>query len=419
MRYLIINARIFDGSGSDRFAGEVLIEGNQIAQVARSPGTISRDGCDLIDAEAMTLMPGMVESHAHLSFPSTVDYVVPRRDLSVEERVLRTAHTARTLLDAGFTSAYSGGSYNARAEVVLRDAIAAGWLAGPRLKACSYEKNAAGAQPDRKLAYRGVAHREPDTAGVSAFVSEMADLGVDAVKFVMTGESGVVPGTSRSLQFFDEEIAAASAVAHARGIPLSGHCHSAEAVKMAVRHGFRAIYHCTWADDEAVDLLEAHRGELFVSPSPGINYANCYEGEAFGVTQAVAREQEQFETLERVSQVMPKLKRRGVRVLPGGDYGFPWNPNGKNARDLDLFVRLFGFSAPETLRAATKEGGELMGLRVGEVRSGFLADLLLVDGNPLDDITLLQQRSRLMMIMQDGKLHKMTLKARPPAATVN
>jgi imidazolonepropionase-like amidohydrolase len=166
------------------------------------------------------------------------------------------------------------------------------------------------------------------------------------------------------------------------------------------------LYHCTWADEEAVDLLEAHRHELFVAPSPGINWANCYEGEAYGITREAAVEQEQFETLERVSKIMPLLRKRGVRVLPGGDYGFPWNPIGRNARDLELFVKLFGLSPAETLMAATKEGGELMDMKLGLVKEGYLADLLLVDGDPLGDIGILQDRERLLMIMQDGRLHK-------------
>ena len=93
-------------------------------------------------------------------------------------------------------------------------------------------------------------------------------------------------------------------------------------------------------------------------------------------------------------------------MLPGGDYGFPYNPIGRNARDLELFVTLFGFTAVETLVAATRYGGELMGLPVGQIRSGYLADLLLVDGDPTSDITILQDHTRLMAIMKNGDFHK-------------
>jgi imidazolonepropionase-like amidohydrolase len=105
---------------------------------------------------------------------------------------------------------------------------------------------------------------------------------------------------------------------------------------------------------------------------------------------------------------MRALKARGVRVLPGGDYGFAFNPNGENARDLEHFVELLGFSPLEAIAAATSQGGQLMGRghELGQVREGFLADLLLVDGDPLADITILQDRRRLRAIMKDGMFYK-------------
>jgi imidazolonepropionase-like amidohydrolase len=115
-------------------------------------------------------------------------------------------------------------------------------------------------------------------------------------------------------------------------------------------------------------------------------------------------EQELAEGIE----VARNLKRRGVRVLPGGDYGFAWNPNGSNARDLEVFVEQLGFTPMEAIVAATRSGGELMqqGHELGQIRPGYLADLLLVDGDPLADITILQDCRRLLAIMQAGAFHK-------------
>jgi imidazolonepropionase-like amidohydrolase len=95
-----------------------------------------------------------------------------------------------------------------------------------------------------------------------------------------------------------------------------------------------------------------------------------------------------------------------MRILIGGDYGFPFNPIGRNARDLQHFVERYGYTAQEALAAATSLGGELMGLHVGRIREGWLADLLLVDGDPLADVTILQDASRLVMIMKGGALYK-------------
>jgi imidazolonepropionase-like amidohydrolase len=119
--------------------------------------------------------------------------------------------------------------------------------------------------------------------------------------------------------------------------------------------------------------------------------------------------------LDLTIECMIDLKGRGVRVLPGGDYGFLWNPHGRNARDLAYFVDLMGFTPMEAILAATRDGGALMGLgdELGQVRPGYLADLLLVDGDPLADISILEDRNRLIAIMTDGVLHKRP----PPPAT--
>ena len=105
---------------------------------------------------------------------------------------------------------------------------------------------------------------------------------------------------------------------------------------------------------------------------------------------------------------MKAPQRRGVRVMPGGDYGFAWNPIGANARDIEHFVNLLGFTPMEAILAATKMGGEIMmrGHELGQIKAGYLADLLLIDGDPLDDVGLLRQRDKLRAIMKDGVLHK-------------
>ena len=112
--------------------------------------------------------------------------------------------------------------------------------------------------------------------------------------------------------------------------------------------------------------------------------------------------------LDSCIENMKKLKARDVRVLPGGDYGFAWNPIGTNARDLDHFVKLLDFTPMDAIRAATELGGQIMGLgkELGQLREGYLADLLLVDGNPLTDVTMLQDAGRLLAIMKDGAFHK-------------
>jgi imidazolonepropionase-like amidohydrolase len=102
------------------------------------------------------------------------------------------------------------------------------------------------------------------------------------------------------------------------------------------------------------------------------------------------------------------MRRKGIRILPGGDYGFAWTPHGTNARDLVFFVELLGMSPMEALLSATQLGGEIMGRaqELGRIASGYLADLLLVDGDPLRDIAILQQRSKLLSVMKGGVFYR-------------
>src|SRR5438477_12044643 len=137
---LFSNARVFDGSGKAPFRGEVLVKGNRIAAVAAAPARLEASGAEVIDCGGATLMPGLVEAHAHLSWPSSVGRIIDAMILPPEEHLLVTARNARVTLDAGFTSAYSAGSLGPRFEIALRDEINGGWIPGPRLRASSLER---------------------------------------------------------------------------------------------------------------------------------------------------------------------------------------------------------------------------------------------------------------------------------------
>ncbi|MGH8631235.1 MAG: amidohydrolase family protein, partial [Burkholderiales bacterium] len=144
-------------------------------------------------------------------------------------------------------------------------------------------------------------------------------------------------------------------------------------------------------------------------PVLGHLYTTLYEAAPWGLTPESGRERGLERELEAGIENMKDLKKRGVRILPGGDYGFAWNPNGRNARDIEHFVKLLGFSASEAVIAATRLGGELMGLgdSLGQIKPGNLADLLLVDANPLEDVGILQDKSKLLAIMKGGVFHKL------------
>jgi imidazolonepropionase-like amidohydrolase len=400
---LFANVMIFDGSGSEPFPGEVLVRGEKIMSVAKVGDPLPRNGAHIINGNGATLMPGLVEAHAHLTWPSSIERVINAMKVPLDEHVAITENNARITLDHGFTSAYSAGSLGEAIEPDLRDRIDAGIIPGPRLRASSLEKGAEGVM--------GVPEghdptHDRDIPGLRDYVKRMKAQGCDSIKFLLSSDEAFQRGGAQTLMYSEDEAQAIGEAAHEAGIWLACHAQASEAVKRAVRAGFRSIFHCTYADEEALDLLEEAKDRVFVAPAPGLLYARCYEAQDFGIGPAEAIALGARSGLDLMQEIMPQMKKRGIRVLPGGDYGFPYNPVGRNARDLDIFVKLFGFSPVEALVAATKQGGELMDMPVGQIKSGYYADILLVDGDPTRDVTLLQDKAKLRAIMKGGSFYK-------------
>jgi imidazolonepropionase-like amidohydrolase len=403
-RTLFSNVNIFDGSGSGLFPGSVMVEGNRIAAVIPAGESVDADGADVIPGNGRTLMPGMVEAHAHLTWPSSIDRVINSMKVPLGEHVAITENNARITLDAGFTSAYSAGSLGEKIEPALRNRIDSREIPGPRLRASALEKGAEGVM--------GVPEghdptHDRDIPGLIAYVKSMKALGCDTIKFLMSSDDAFQPGGAQTLMYSEEEAQAIGKAAADEDIWLACHAQAGEAVKRAVRAGFRNIFHCTHADEEALDLLEEYKHRHFVAPAPGLLYARCYEAQEFGIGPQEAAAMGARSGLDAMIRLMPEMKKRGIRVLPGGDYGFPYNVIGHNARDLQIFVEQFGFTPAETLVAATKHGGELMEMDVGQVKEGMLADLLLIEGDPLADITILQDRHKIPAVMKDGEFHRL------------
>jgi len=405
MPIVFTQVRLFDGSGSAPFDGEVRVEGERIAAVGRGAHSVSRDDARVIDGRGGVLMPGLTEAHAHLTWPSSVEKFVPGMYLPPEELALTAARNARILLDHGFTSAYSAGALSMRLEMALRDQIDSGGLSGPRLIPSSVEREP---PSDGSLLDPGKADehgRGPDN--VRAFVKGCAEIGAKSVKFLLSGESALKPSASHEILYTEDEARAAGEQARASDVWLTAHCHATEAIKMGVRNGFRVLYHCTYADEESLDMLEARKAEIFIGPSIGIIQAtlDATPPPHFDMTHM---KQDAAIVLERQQALVPELKKRGLRLLPGGDYGFPFNPNGRNAWDLELWVRHFGYTPAEVLHAATALGGEIMGRghELGQIRAGYLADLLLVDGDPTRNVAILQNKNQLRAIMKGGRFHK-------------
>lgn len=405
---LFTNVMIFDGEGTLPYPGEVLIEGKRIKSVARGGG-IARDGAAIIDGGGNTLMPGLTEAHSHITF-TNITRLKELGDIPPEEHLLMALENAKLMLDSGFTSLYSAASSKWRTEIVVRNAINAGKFPGPRLHAASPEIVSTGGLGDENMLHRshtGVEIIADGAEEVRKTVRTLIREGVDTIKLNISGDMGVRKGFARQCSYTDDEVAAAADEAHARNCWLSCHARADGAVRLALKHRFRVIYHCDFIEGDTFDLLEEAKDRIFLAPAIGVIYASAYEAEPWGVTPEIAKELEFFSMLETFPVVYGELFKRGLRVLPGGDYGFAWNPIGTNARDLEHFVRILGLTPAQALMAATKWGGQIMDYPdLGLIKDGFLADLLLVRGNPVEDVSLLQDRDNLIYIMKDGAFHK-------------
>jgi len=400
------NVSVLDGTGNPAFPGSVLVEGNKIAAVVPAAAPLAFGDARVIDGRCATLMPGLIEAHSHLSFTDFAQSV-ELGFIPPEEHTLRTAQNARRMLDAGFTSCFSGASAKPRLDIVLRNAIDSGDFPGPRTLAASPEMTVTSGLGDARLYHM---YRENFAVVCNGaeefrrFSREMVREGVDTLKMNVSGDDGVPASRADTTVMNEAEVEAVCDVAHAHGKRIAAHARSAEAVKMCVRHGVGVIYHATLLDDEAKAALEDAKDEVFVAPVIGHLYTTLNEAGPWGISREVAEKRGTGRELERGIESMKDLKRRGVRILIGGDYGFAWNRIGTNARDIAHFVNLLGFTPMDAIVAATKLGGEIMGMgdRLGQIKAGYLADLLLVNGNPLEDVTILQDQNRISGVMKNG-----------------
>jgi imidazolonepropionase-like amidohydrolase len=407
---LFSNVSILDCTGADPYPGEVLVEGNRIAGIAREPGSVPRDDAEVVEGAGATLMPGLIESHSHLSIDNTDD-LMKIGMIPPEENTLIAARNARFYLDCGITSCISAAAAKPRLDVVIRNAINAGEIPGPRLLAASPWLTVTGGLGDmRTLHMPHVSSMAIVVDGPEGFrrtTRELIREGVDIIKLVISGDTFVSHAPSTSTVMSEAEVAAAAEVVHAHGKRMSAHARSAEAVKLCVRHGVKVIYHANFVDEEAIGMLEANKDWVFVSPNIGFTAIASYEGDEWFTEQQVL-ELGFRDELEGAAKGLQELKKRGVRILGGGDYGFSLTPHGNNARDLDHLVRYCGFTPMEALLTMTKHGGAAMDLpnELGQIREGSLADLLLVAGDPLHDPKVLLDRDKLLAVMKDGCFHK-------------
>ena len=413
MSTLMRNCTIWDGTGAASFTGELLFAGQRIEQVQASPIPVPAN-TKIIDGQGLWLMPGLVEGHAHLSFCGAAKNT-DLGDNPPEEHVLQTMHNARALIEHGFTSVYSAASAKLRLDVAIRNEVNAGRIPGPRIRAAGPEITVTGGLGDENTAHMNRSSFGLVADGcdeIARAVRMCVREGCDNIKINISGDDFVAAAKGAMTVMRDDEIRTAVDVAHSFGKKIAAHARASDSVKAAVRHGVDVIYHCEFADAEALDMLESVKDRVFLAPAIGLIWNTLHEAEPWGITNEKAREIGLERVMENAMRTYPELRRRGLRVAIGGDYGFAWLPQGTNARDIEHFIRLFGYSPSEALQCATRVGGQMMGDDIGTLEPGKRADLLLVDGDPLKDPRVLLDAQRLVLIAKDGQLFKDTLATR-------
>ena len=375
--------------------GAVWVRDGRIAYVGPEDGLPAAAGDSAsIDLAGQFLMPGMTETHAHLSFADASPFAIG--DTSVEDATIIAVGNADKMLRAGFTSAISFGS-TYKIDVALRGAINSGRISGPRLLAAGRDLGATSSNVDSP---GGLSQIADGPWALRKAVREQRRDGVNVVKVFIDGEAINPRNPPGELSFCDEEVIAVVDEAHRRKMRVACHARSAAAVKQAVSAQVDFIGHANYLDQAAVDLLAGSKSPVFVGPAIAWEVQYLAQCESLGVSQETVRAQGYEREIEATVASVEKMRAAGIKLVVGGDYGISIAPHGTYAKDLEYFVTMFDMRPGEALLCATRNGGEAFDPSgsLGTLAKGSIADLVLVAGDPLDDITVLQDESRLTVI---------------------
>jgi len=399
MGMLLRKGRIIVGNGEVIEDGTVVIEGNTLSFVGPSQELKASRQDMVYDISGKTILPGLIDSHVHLCLDGGPDPMTSLSRDSIPTVALKAAYHARLTLEGGVTAVRDLGGRD-HVDIAIRNAIESGLIPGPRM-ICS----------GRPICMTG-GHgwefgREADGIdGVRQAVREQLKAGIDVVKLMATGgimTRGVDPG---SAQFTLEELIAGVEEAKKAGRRTATHAQGTEGIKNALWAGIDSIEHGFSLDEEAIELM-LERKTYFV-PTLSAPYHIIKAGMKAGVPAFVV---EKSKAVAKIHfQSVKKAYKAGVAIAVGTDAGTPFNRHGANLKELELLINM-GFTPMDAIVAATKTASEVLGLerKIGTLEKGKLADLIVVDGDPLEDITLLQKKDKILAIMKEGQFFKCQL----------
>jgi imidazolonepropionase-like amidohydrolase len=393
----------------------LVVEGDSITHAGLLPqGLQPGPGDSVTDYSRFFVAPGLIDIHVHLSYGNAKTEEDIDMYAAVEYRALRGMEAAQRVLMAGYTS-IADPATTGMVTPSIRDAVEAGLFVGPRITSAGRQITGRQGLSDWYPRWIGV----PSTSigvlvrnaseGVEEIRCQIKD-GVDFIKLAMDGDA-MNPSTGLISGFTQEETTAMVVEAHRLGRKVVTHARGAEAVRYAAKAGADVILHASWMDDEGLEWVVKNGCHLCPTLSLVVNdidFTQATDGCYPDFPDAHKRE------LESACEVLPKAKAAGIPFMVGSDAGFAVTPYGEwHARELEHFVKYLGFSAEEAMRCTTKvnaEAGLLRnGAKTGVLQAGRHADFIVLDGDPLQDIAILQDKSRLKAIYLGGKKVELAL----------
>ncbi|HKD77181.1 MAG TPA: amidohydrolase family protein, partial [Ktedonobacterales bacterium] len=372
----------------------IVIEDGKIVSVGPDTGSPPEDA-KVIDLSSETVLPGLIDAHTHITFDPKFGY--DRLAISVPREALIGAKNARITLLAGFTTIRNLGATEF-AEIALRDAINVGDVPGPRIDASGPALSITGGHcDDNLLPYEWHATQVGVADGVENVqhkVREVIKYGADVIKVCATGGVLSLGDNPQHSQFTQAELNAIVADAHRLGRKVAAHAHGAEGIRWAAEAGVDSIEHGSYIDDAAIAAMKQHG--TYLVPTLYLGDWFLENAPKTGVPPAM---------LAKGREVMPAARQNVAHAFAGGvKVGFGTDaavyPHGLNAREFAVMVKL-GLTPLQAIQAATVNDADLLGWsdKVGVIEPNHYADIIAVDGDPLQDVTTLE---RVKFVMKGG-----------------